>query len=84
MTRTLTERDIGEIVKLRGLGYTQQQIADRLGVTSAAISYQLKRINKIARQDGDNSAIVTFLLGAGLGLLIASILRDAEKDDEIT
>ena len=84
MTRTLTERDIGEIVKLRGLGYTQQQIADRLGVTSAAISYQLKRINKIARQDGDNSAIVTFLLGAGLGLLIASILRDAGKDDEIT
>ena len=68
MTKTLSERDIGEIVKLRGLGYSQQEIADRLGVTAGTISYQLQRINKIAKADGDNSALVTFLLGAGLGL----------------
>ena len=81
MTKTLTERDIGEIVKLRGLGYSQQEIADKLGVTAATISYQLKRINKIAKADGDNSAIVTFLVGAGLGLILASLLSSSEKDE---
>jgi len=81
MVKVLTEKDIGEIVKLRGLGYTQQEIAKRLGVTSAAISYQLKRINKIAKRDGDNNTLLAFLFGAGLGLLVASILNSENSDE---
>jgi transcriptional regulator with XRE-family HTH domain len=79
MTKTLSERDIGEIVKLRGLGYTQEEIANRLGVTSATISYQLKRINKVAREEGDNDALITFLFGAGVGFLLAGLLSGSKK-----
>lgn len=82
MTRVLNERDMREIVKLRGLGYTQQEIGDKLGVTAATISYQLKRINKIARKEGNEDTLVAFLLGAGAGLLLASFLSSIRKEDE--
>ena len=78
MVRVLTEKDIGEIIKYRGLGYSQKEIADRLGVSPATISYQLNRINKIARKDGDDNAFMAFIFGAGLGLLLAGILSSKE------
>jgi len=40
-----------EMIKLRGLGFSQAEIAAKLGVTPGAISYQLKRIKKLALKD---------------------------------
>lgn len=80
MVRKLTETDVGEIVKLRGLGYSQKEIAVRLGVSPATISYQLNRINKIAKRDGDDNTLLAFLFGAGLTLLVASILKSDGKN----
>jgi len=84
MVRVLTETDIGEIVKLRGLGYSQKEIAERLGVSPATISYQLNRINEIAKRDGDDNTLLAFLFGAGLGLLVASILNSGGKKETKT
>ena len=69
--RRLTGRDIAEIVKMRGLGYNQAEIAQRLGVSQSAIQYQLARINERARKEGNDD---TFF-----ALLIASIIFSASS-----
>ena len=45
---------VAEMIKLRGLGFSQKEIADKTGVTPSAISYQLKRIKKLALKEGVN------------------------------
>ncbi|VUT27649.1 MAG: hypothetical protein SYNGOMJ08_00196 [Candidatus Syntrophoarchaeum sp. GoM_oil] len=77
--RRLNEREIAEIVKMRGLGYNQLEIAQRLGVSQSAIQYQLSRINERARNEGDDDTFLALLIGAGLGvgagLLLAKLLE---------
>lgn len=77
--RRLTQRDIAEIVKMRGLGYSQDEIAQFLGVSQSAIQYQLARINERARNDGNDDTFLALLIGAGLGLgaglLLARLLE---------
>lgn len=49
----LTIRQIATIVKLRGLGFSQKEIAEEIGdISPATISYQLKRIKKLALKEG--------------------------------
>ena len=64
----LTERDIAEIVKMRGLGYGQAEIAHHLGVSQSAVQYQLAKINKRARQEGNDDVFLALLVGTGLGI----------------
>lgn len=54
MVSKLGPREMGEIVKLRGLGYSQSEIADKLGVVPGTISYQLRRIKKLSMKEGVN------------------------------
>lgn len=76
----LKEKDIGEIIKMRGLGYSQAEIAQHLGVSQSAVQYQLTRINERARKEGDDDTFLSFLAGAGLGIsagiLLAKFLKD--------
>lgn len=77
--RRLTERNIAEIVKMRGLGYSQAEIAQRLSVSQSAVQYQLARINERARNEGDDDTFLALLIGAslgiGAGLLLAKLLE---------
>ena len=66
--RRLTERDIAEIVKMRGLGYSQGEIAQQLSVSQSAVQYQLARINERAQSEGNDDVFLALLLGAGLGI----------------
>ncbi|GAG75052.1 unnamed protein product [marine sediment metagenome] len=50
--KKLTPVDVATIVKLRGLGFQQKEIADKLGVTGSAVSYQLRQIRKQALEYG--------------------------------
>ena len=81
--RRLTGRDIAEIVKMRGLGYNQAEIAQCLRVSQSAIQYQLARINERARKEGNDDTFLALLIGAGLGisagLLLAKILEKKEE-----
>ena len=74
----LTGRDITEIVKMRGLGYNQTEIAQHLGVSQSAIQYQLARINERARKEGNDDTFLGLFVEAGgnigAGLLLAKIL----------
>lgn len=80
--RRLTEREIAEIIKMRGLGYSQEDIARRLGVSQSAIQYQLARINKRAQREGDDDTFTAILVGAGLigaGILLAKLLESERR-----
>ena len=72
--KRLNDRDIAEIVKLRGLGFSQTDIADRLGVKQSAIQYQLARINERARTEGIEDVFLALIVGAGLGIAAGIIL----------
>lgn len=48
----LTAEQINELIKLRGLGYTQEEIADRIGVSKATIGFRLRRLHEIAEKEG--------------------------------
>lgn len=43
---------IANMIMLRGIGYQQAEIAEELEVTPSAISYQLKRLRKQAKEHG--------------------------------
>lgn len=66
--RRLNEQDIAEIIKLRGLGYNQTEIAEQLSVSQSAIQYQLNKVNERARRDGNDDTFLAVLLGSGKGL----------------
>lgn len=80
--RRLTEREIAEIVKMRGLGYSQSEIARQLGVSQGAVQYQLAKINERAQKEGIDKTFLALLIGAGLGigagLLLARLLEKSE------
>lgn len=60
--RKLTLRQIATIVKLRGLGFSQKEIAERIGeITPSAISYQLKRIKGLAEKEGVDQVFKHYL-----------------------
>ncbi|MBU7027221.1 MAG: helix-turn-helix domain-containing protein [Theionarchaea archaeon] len=77
--KRLTPRDIAEIVKMRGLGYSQAEIAQQLGVSQSAIQYQLSKINERARNEGNDDTFLALIIGAslgiGVGLLFAKLLE---------
>ena len=50
--KRLTPVDLATMVKLRGLGFNQGEIAEELGVTASAISYQLRQIKTQALEHG--------------------------------
>jgi len=64
--KKLKHGDLGRIVILRGLGYSQAEIGERLGVTASAIQYHLKQINKQAKEEGENQ---TFIRLVGFNIL---------------
>lgn len=72
--KRLNDRDIAEIVKLRGLGFSQTDIGNRLGVKQSAVQYQLARINERARNEGIEDVFLALIVGAGLGIAAGIIL----------
>ena len=62
--KRLNNRDIAEIVKLRGLGFSQTDIGKRLGVKQSAVQYQLARINKRARNEGIEDVFLALIVSS--------------------
>lgn len=43
------------MIKMRGLGFTQKDIADKLGVTQGAIQWNLTKLKQMALKKGINA-----------------------------
>jgi len=78
----LTQKQIAEIVKLRGLGYNQDEIATILGIKRGVVQYQLERINQRARDEGDDDVFCALLVGAGLGIAAGLILSKLLEENK--
>ena len=72
--KRLSDKDIAEIVKMRGLGFSQSEIALRLGVRQSAIQYQLAKINERAQREGIDDVFLALIIGAGLGIAAGLII----------
>ena len=79
----LTDRERAIIVQLRGLGYSQEEIANRLNISQSSVAYHLKEFRERAEADGDDATfaalVVGVLAGAGIAALLAALLGNQPK-----
>lgn len=73
---TLNQDDIAMIIKLRGLGYQQQEIADEIGTSRKTIQNYLHKF-KLQAKEADDLDVFYFslLLGKDSLFLIKLILN---------
>jgi len=66
----------GELMKLRALGYSQKEIAERLGISQPAVSQRIDTIRKRAQTSkNDDSAFWQLLLGLGALYVISELTK---------
>ena len=80
----LSSESIWKIVMKRGLGYTQKEIADQLGITQRAVSYRLKQIRKMCDGRTDNRIYIELLRKSDSGVrnLLSGIVSRVPRDRE--
>jgi DNA-directed RNA polymerase specialized sigma24 family protein len=72
----LPETDEGKVMKMRALGYSQEEIADRLGVSQSAISQRIQKIRRRAREtENDDQLFWELLIGLGAAYLLKKLLE---------
>ena len=75
----LTPNQIAELLKLRALGWSQSEIAERLNTSQQVIGYQLKKLKEQAKKKGTdevfNAALIGGLAGAAAGIGIVALLE---------
>ena len=62
--------DTARIVMLRGLGYSQREIAQNLGLTQSKVWYRLNEVNEAARDRGDTAVFTSVLVDGFLPKII--------------
>ena len=55
-----------KMIMLRGIGFKQAEISERLGVAPATISYQLRRLRKLAEDHNPNELFAYYIKGLEL------------------
>ena len=75
----LSAKDIAELLKLRALGFSQAEIAEKLETSQQVIAYQLRKLKKEANRRGTDevfqAALVGGLAGAAAGIGIIALLE---------
>jgi len=69
----------GQIMKLRALGFTQNEIANRLDISQSAVSQRLELIKRRALTEDMNRLFWSLLLGADAAWLFVKLLQSLEK-----
>ena len=81
----LGPQQIASILKLRGLGWTQKDIADTIGASQQVVAYHLKKLREESKEKGADDVFSAALLGgmalgAGIGALALLINQLAKKE----
>lgn len=75
----LTPSQISELVKLRALGWSQSEIAEKIGTSQQVIGYQLKKLKKQSKERGTDStftnALMAGIAGATVGVSFIALLE---------
>ena len=81
----LGPQQIASILKLRGIGWTQKEIADTIGASQQVVAYHLKKLREESKEKGADDVFSAALLGgmalgAGIGALALLIDQLAKKE----
>jgi len=80
---TLSQDEIRQIIQMRGLGYTQQEIANHLGISRKTVENHLRRLKEQAQEaEQENSLDDLFwgiVLGAGALALLSALMGKGQK-----
>ena len=75
----LTPNQIAELLKLRALGWSQSEIAEKLNTSQQVIGYQLKKLKEKSKIRGTdevfNAALIGGLAGAAAGIGLVALLE---------
>ena len=75
----LTPIQIADLIKLRALGWSQSEIAEKLNTSQQVIGYQLKKLKEQSKKKGTdevfNAALIGGLTGAAAGIGIVALLE---------
>ena len=72
----------GKIMQMRAMGFSQAEIAKKLGISQPAISQRMSTIRRRAKAGKDND--VTFwemLLGIGASRLLEKLFEESFKEE---
>ena len=80
---SMSPQQITSILKLRGIGWSQKEIADTIGASQQVVAYHLKKMKEESKQNGVDDVFSTALLGglamgaaaAGLAMLIEQLVQ---------
>ena len=82
----LAPNQIAELLKLRALGWSQSEIAEKLNTSQQVIGYQLRKLKEQSKKKGTdevfNAALIGGLAGAAAGIGIVALielLKNSEK-----
>ncbi len=80
----LTPQQISELLKLRAIGWSQKEIAEKLETSQQVIAYQLKKLKDQSMKSGPDdvfaAAILGGLAGAAGGFALAMLLEQLTKE----
>ena len=81
----LSPQQIASILKLRGIGWSQKEIADTIGASQQVVAYHLKKLREASKEKGADDVFSAALLGgmalgAGIGALALLIDQLAKKE----
>ena len=81
---TLSAQQISQLMKLRGLGWSQEEIAKNLGVSRQVVGYNLKKLKEKSKDKGIEevfqAALIGGLAGAVAGIGLYSILNSFQSE----
>ena len=83
----LDPKQIAELLKLRALGWSQSEIAEKLETSQQVIAYQLRKLKEQSHKKGTDevfsAALIGGLAGAAAGIGIYALLNQllGEKKD---
>ena len=82
----LTPKMIAELLKLRALGWSQAEIAEKLETSQQVIGYHLRKLKKQSKEKGTdevfNAALIGGLAGAAAGIGIVALLELLKETKE--
>jgi transcriptional regulator with XRE-family HTH domain len=65
----------GRIMKLRALGFSQKEIAEKLEMSQPAVSQRLELIKRRAGHEDPDRLFWSLILGPGAGWLFVNLLK---------
>ncbi|MBU04244.1 MAG: hypothetical protein CMA58_04625 [Euryarchaeota archaeon] len=78
-----TKEQVAQIVQLRGVGHSLEEIAKRVGMSKSSVAYQLKLLKKKSSKSDPSEVFSSALLGATIGtaggLALAILLQQLKN-----